>query len=447
MSSEVSPTPYAYQRVATQHIKSHRATFLIAGMGVGKTKIVIDMLRSCKTHLTVLIIAPLSVARNVWPTELDKWGCGMNVHIALGNRKTRENAVTAAALFKGVLIINQENTQWLCEEAIKLKHQFDILVIDESTGFKSHQSKRFKALRKVISPHCKRRILLTGTPMPNSVADIWSQACILDGGEALGYNITAFRREYMYQIPNRQYAQWEPKPGAVKAVGKKIRHLVHKIPVEASSLTQGITYTTERVQMDNETNEIYEKYSEELVLQVGYNNIISSPNAGVVAGKLRQLSQGFMYTDEHQVQEFNTAKLDRLKQILADNRGTNFIIAYEFQADLERLKKAIPEGVVFDPSIIESWNAGGISRLFIQPRKASHGLNLQFGGHHIIWYGLTWSREAYDQLNARLFRQGQKRHVYVCRMIADTPIEKRVLRALHNKEANQKNFLNLIAGK
>ena len=443
-SSGINPKPYKYQKIATEHIKRNKSTFLIAGLGVGKTRIVIEMLKDCKSHLTVLIIAPLSVARNVWPEELNKWDCDMNVHIALGNKKKRENSVTAVALFKGILIINPENIQWLCEELQKVKLQFDILVIDESTAFKSHQSKRFKALRKYISPYCKRRVLMTGTPMPNSVQDLWSQCCILDGGKSLGFNITAFRRDYMYQIPNREFSQWEPRKGAVEAVTQEIKHLVHKIPVKASSLTKGMTYTTEKVELDSKSRKLYETYSEELVISCA-NGDITSRNAAVLSSKLRQLSQGFMYTDDGRVEPFNTSKLERLKQILDDNRGTNFLIVYEFKADLDRLKKAIPGGVIFDSSIIDSWNTGKISRMFVQYRKASHGLNLQGGGHHIIWYGVPWSLEAYDQMNGRLFRQGQQNHVYVCRLISNTPIEKRVLKALDRKESNQANFFKIIS--
>lgn len=415
-----------------------------AGLGLGKTittlTAITDLLDSFSVS-KVLIIAPLRVANSVWHTEAKRWSHtkDLKFSIVTGSEKER-----ISALFKSVdiYIINRENVQWLVEY-YKTKWPYDLVVIDESSSFKSASSQRFKALKKVRTL-TDRMVQLTGTPSPNGLIDIWSQMFLLDGGERLGKTMSAYKMRF-FQTGHNGYTL-KPVNNADKIIHRLIDDMVISLNVDDYLQMPERIDTVMRVNMPPSRMAEYKQLERDFIMQINDTEIVAY-NAATLAGKLLQYCNGAMYTDElKNWTEIHTAKLDALDEILEDNQDENLLIAYNYKTDLIRLKARYPDAVVLDndPDIITRWNNGQIKILLAHPASAGHGLNLQHGGSIIVWFGLNWSLELYQQFNGRLHRQGQTKPVRIVHIVADGCIDDKVMRAIENKAQTQDELLNAL---
>ena len=415
-----------------------------AGLGLGKTittlTAITDLLDSL-TVLKVLIIAPLRVANSVWHTEAKRWTHtkDLTFSIVTGSEKER-----ISALFKSadIYVINRENVQWLVEH-YKTKWPYDLVVIDESSSFKSASSQRFKALKKVRTL-TDRMVQLTGTPSPNGLIDIWSQMFLLDGGERLGKTMSAYKMRF-FQTGHNGYTL-KLVNNADKIIHRLIDDMVISLNVDDYLQMPKRIDTVMRVNIPPTRLAEYKQLEREFLIQINDNEIVAY-NAATLAGKLLQYCNGAMYTDElKNWTEIHTAKLDALDEILEDNQDENLLIAYNYKTDLIRLKARYPDAVVLDndPDIITKWNNGQIKMLLAHPASAGHGLNLQHGGSIIVWFGLNWSLELYQQFNGRLHRQGQTKPVRIVHIVADGCIDDKVMRAIENKAQTQDELLNAL---
>lgn len=415
-----------------------------AGLGLGKTittlTAITDLLDSFSVS-KVLIIAPLRVANSVWHIEAKRWvhTKDLTFSIVTGSEKER-----ISALFKSadIYIINRENVQWLVEY-YKTKWPYDLVVIDESSSFKSASSQRFKALKKVRTL-TDRMVQLTGTPSPNGLIDIWSQMFLLDGGERLGKTMSAYKMRF-FQTGHNGYTL-KPVKNADKIIHKLIDDIVISLNVEDYLEMPERIDTVMRVNIPPTRLAEYKQLEREFLIQINDNEIVAY-NAATLAGKLLQYCNGAMYTDElKNWTEIHTAKLDALDEILEDNQDENLLIAYNYKTDLIRLKTRYPDAVVLDndPDIITRWNNGEIKMLLAHPASAGHGLNLQHGGSIIVWFGLNWSLELYQQFNGRLHRQGQTKPVRIVHIVADGCIDDKVMRAIENKAQTQQHLIDAL---
>ena len=415
-----------------------------AGLGLGKTittlTAITDLLDSFSVS-KVLIIAPLRVANSVWHIEAKRWGHtkDLKFSIVTGSEKER-----ISALFKSadIYIINRENVQWLVEY-YKTKWPYDLVVIDESSSFKSASSQRFKALKKVRTL-TDRMVQLTGTPSPNGLIDIWSQMFLLDGGERLGKTMSAYKMRF-FQTGHNGYTL-KPVKNADKIIHKLIDDIVISLNVEDYLEMPERIDTVMRVNIPPTRLAEYKQLEREFLIQINDNEIVAY-NAATLAGRLLQMCNGAMYTDElKNWTEIHTAKLDALDEILEDNQDENLLIAYNYKTDLIRLKARYPDAVVLDndPDIITRWNNGEIKMLLAHPASAGHGLNLQHGGSIIVWFGLNWSLELYQQFNGRLHRQGQTKPVRIVHIVADGCIDDKVMKAIDDKATTQQHLIDAL---
>ena len=415
-----------------------------AGLGLGKTvttlTAITDLLDSFSVS-KVLIIAPLRVANSVWHTESKRWTHtkDLTFSIVTGSEKER-----ISALFKSadIYVINRENVQWLVEH-YKTKWPYDLVVIDESSSFKSASSQRFKALKKVRTL-TDRMVQLTGTPSPNGLIDVWSQMFLLDGGERLGKTISAYKMRF-FEAGYNGYS-FKPVKNADKIIHKLIDDIVISLNVDDYLEMPERIDTVMRVNIPPARLAEYKQLERDFIMQINDTEIVAY-NAATLAGKLLQYCNGAMYTDElKNWTEIHTAKLDALDEILEDNQDENLLIAYNYKTDLIRLKARYPDAVVLDndPDIITRWNNGQIKILLAHPASAGHGLNLQHGGSIIVWFGLNWSLELYQQFNGRLHRQGQTKPVRIVHIVADGCIDDKVMRAIENKAQTQDELLNAL---
>ena len=415
-----------------------------AGLGLGKTITTLTAITDLLDSLTVckvLIIAPLRVANSVWHTEAKRWTHTKDLifSIVTGSEKER-----ISALFKSadIYVINRENVQWLVEH-YKTKWPYDLVVIDESSSFKSASSQRFKALKKVRTL-TDRMVQLTGTPSPNGLIDIWSQMYLLDGGERLGKTMSAYKMRF-FQTGHNGYTL-KPVNNADKIIHRLIDDMVISLNVDDYLQMPERIDTVMRVNMPLARLAEYKQLEREFLIQINDNEIVAY-NAATLAGRLLQMCNGAIYTDElKNWTELHTAKLDALDEILEDNQDENLLIAYNYKTDLIRLKARYPDAVVLDndPDIITRWNNGEIKMLLAHPASAGHGLNLQHGGSIIVWFGLNWSLELYQQFNGRLHRQGQTKPVRIVHIVADGCIDDKVMRAIENKAQTQQELLNAL---
>lgn len=415
-----------------------------AGLGLGKTITTLTAITDLLDSLTVckvLIIAPLRVANSVWHTEAKRWTHTKDLifSIVTGSEKER-----ISALFKSadIYVINRENVQWLVEH-YKTKWPYDLVVIDESSSFKSASSQRFKALKKVRTL-TDRMVQLTGTPSPNGLIDVWSQMFLLDGGERLGKTMSAYKMRF-FQTGHNGYTL-KPVNNADKIIHRLIDDMVISLNVDDYLQMPERIDTVMRVNMPLARLAEYKQLERDFIMQINDAEIVAY-NAATLAGKLLQYCNGAMYTDElKNWTEIHTAKLDALDEILEDNQDENLLIAYNYKTDLIRLKTRYPDAVVLDndPDIITRWNNGEIKMLLAHPASAGHGLNLQHGGSIIVWFGLNWSLELYQQFNGRLHRQGQTKPVRIVHIVADGCIDDKVMRAIENKAQTQQELLNAL---
>lgn len=415
-----------------------------AGLGLGKTITTLTAITDLLDSLTVckvLIIAPLRVANSVWHTEAKRWTHtkDLTFSIVTGSEKER-----ISALFKSadIYVINRENVQWLVEH-YKTKWPYDLVVIDESSSFKSASSQRFKALKKVRTL-TDRMVQLTGTPSPNGLIDVWSQMFLLDGGERLGKTMSAYKMRF-FQTGHNGYTL-KPVNNADKIIHRLIDDMVISLNVDDYLQMPERIDTVMRVNMPPARLAEYKQLERDFIMQINDAEIVAY-NAATLAGKLLQYCNGAMYTDElKNWTEIHTAKLDALDEILEDNQDENLLIAYNYKTDLIRLKTRYPDAVVLDndPDIITRWNNGEIKMLLAHPASAGHGLNLQHGGSIIVWFGLNWSLELYQQFNGRLRRQGQTKPVRIVHIVADGCIDDKVMKAIDDKATTQQHLIDAL---
>lgn len=444
--------PHEYQQYAIEYIETHPISAVLLDMGLGKTSITLTALQDLlfdrfEAH-KVLIIAPLRVARNTWPAELQKWDHlqDLTASVVAGNAEERKAALAKQA---DLYVINREMVLWLVEQS-GYKFDFDTVVIDELSSFKNHQSKRFKALMKV-RPKVKRIIALTGTPSSNGLMDLWAEFRLLDMGERLGRYITQYRTKYF--MPDKRNAQiifsYKPLPGAEEQIYDKISDITISMKA-ADFLPMPQRIESEYpVYLSEEECEKYDALKQEMVLQLPGEEITAA-NAASLSGKLSQLANGAIYTEEKNVITVHDRKLDALEDIIEAAAGKPILVAYWFQHDLQRITERLEAlkvsyARISSPGSIELWNRGEFAVGLIHPASAGHGLNLQEGGSTLVWFGLTWSLELYQQTNARLWRQGQTASTVVIQhIVAKDTVDERILKALTEKNNTQEALIAAV---
>lgn len=439
--------PHPYQSVAIKQILAHTHYGLLLDMGLGKTvstlmaieSLIYDSLEVNK----VLLIAPKKVAESTWSQEACKWEQTRNLRISqvLGSAKDREQALQADA---DIYVMNRENVIWLCDKYKGKPLPFDMLVIDESSSFKNPQAKRFKALKRHTFD---RVVLLTGTPAPNTLMDLWPQIYLLDKGKRLGRTITEYRRRYFRPDKTNGHVvfSYALNPGADSQIYGRITDICMSLKAkDYLTLPDRIDNVIEVVMSDSE-KEKYKTMEKEHVLGLGQENEISALNAASVANKLLQMANGYVYDDEGNLVHIHDQKIDRLKELVDVNEGKPMLVFYNYKHDLAAIKDAFPKATeLTDDNDVADWNKGNIQMLLAHPASAGYGLNLQAGGHIIVWYGLTWSLEQYQQANARLHRQGQTEPVIVHHLVTKGTMDEQVMRSLSRKEESQDALLEAI---
>ena len=443
--------PYPYQQYAEREIIEKPNIGLFLDMGLGKTVITLTALQEMKFDRwcinKTLIIAPKKVAEDTWQTEAQKWQHlqGLRIVGVLGTATQREHALAIPA---DIYVINRENTQWLVE---RLGHDwpFDTVVLDESSSFKNHQAKRFRALR-TVRPRINRLIELTGTPNPHGLMDLWSQVFLLDGGKRLGRTISVYRD--MYFIPDKRNRttifSYAPKDGAELEIHKLISDIC--ISMKASDYLDlpELVYEDIPVVLDDKAQKAYNRMERDAVLQVD-EDTITATNAAALSGKLLQLCNGAVYDENREVVQVHDCKIEALLEAVEGLNGQHAIICYSFIHDKDRLLQALAKTglrvrVYKDTHDKDAWNAGEIDLLLIHPASCGYGLNLQDGGHHIIWFGLTWNLEEYQQANKRLHRQGQEHPVIVHHLVVKGGRDEDVIKSLEGKDNVQEALLQSL---
>ena len=444
--------PHEYQTYATDFILTHPISAILLSMGLGKSVItltaIFDLCLDSFLVRNVLIIAPLRVCSGVWPVEIHKWDHlkGLTYSLVVGTEAERRAALRQSA---SVHIINRENVQWLIQES-GLPFDYDMVVIDELSSFKSHQAKRFKSLMKV-RPLVKRIVGLTGTPSSNGLMDLWAEFRLLDMGQRLGRFISHYRDEFFQ--PDKRNGQvifsYKMKPGAEQRIYDKISDIT--ISMRATDYLNMPTLISSEcpVCLSQEERKRYEDMKMDLVLQLP-DGEVTAANAAALTGKLCQMANGAIYSDEGGTISLHDRKLDALEDLIEAACGKPMLVTYWFKHDLaritERLQKLlIPFSRLDSADSIRRWNAGELPIALIHPASAGHGLNLQAGGSCLVWFGLTWSLELYQQTNARLWRQGQNATtVVVQHIVAKGTIDERILKALSSKDSTQAALIEAV---
>ena len=443
---------HEYQRFAAEYIKSHPVAAVLLDMGLGKTSITLtalnDLLFDSFDIHRVLVIAPLRVARNTWSAEIEKWDHlqMLQYSIAVGTEAERLAALQKKS---DIYIINRENVQWLVSES-GIPFDFDMVVVDELSSFKNHQTKRFRALMKA-RPKVKRIVGLTGTPSSNGLMDLWAEFRLLDMGERLGKFIGQYRTQYF--LPDKRNGQvvfsYKPLPGAEEKIYGKISDITISMKATDHLKMPELVNSRYTVYLSEEEMERYGELKKELVLQLPDGDITAA-NAASLSGKLSKMANGAVYSDAEDVITIHDRKLDALEDIIEAANGKPVLVAYWFRHDLERIterlhKLKIPALRLDTDGSIQRWNAGEIPVALIHPASAGHGLNLQAGGSTLVWFGLTWSLELYQQTVARLWRQGQEsKTVVVQHIITKGTIDERIMAALSEKDTTQAALIDAV---
>lgn len=434
-----------YQQFASDFILEHPVCCLMLDMGLGKTVITLTALWELVLDRfdisRILVIAPKRVAEDTWPKELKKWEHlrGLTAALVLGSKAEREAALRQQAF---IYITNRENVSWLVQNC---RWDFDMVVIDELSSFKSSRTERFKAMKKV-RPFSSRIVGLTGTPAPNSLLDLWAQMYLLDMGQRLGRFIGGFRERFF--LPDKRNQEiiysYKPREGAEDAIYNLISDIcISMKAVDYLEMPERIDNCIE-VEMDEKEKKLYEEFKRDMVVSLGEEQL-DAVNAAALSNKLLQMANGAVYGDDRKVFPIHDRKLDALEDLIEAANGKPLLVAYWYQHDLQRIKARFKNARCIDTSKdIDDWNAGKIQVALIHPASAGHGLNLQEGGSTIVWFGLTWSLELYQQLNARLWRQGQKHTVIFHHLVAKGTHDEDVMRALENKDTRQSALIEAV---
>ena len=390
----------------------------------------------------VLVIAPLRVAMQTWPSEIRKWDHlkGLTYSVAVGSEKERLQAFRKKA---DVYITNRESVEWLVERS-GVPFDFDMVVVDELSSFKSHQAKRFKALLKV-RPGVKRIVGLTGTPSSNGLADLWAEFRLLDMGERLGRYITRFRQRWF--VPDKRNGavvfSYRPVEGAEDDIYGRISDITISMRSSDYLNLPECVMNEVVVDMDEKEKKVYETFRKEMVAEIG-DNEIDAVNAASLSGKLLQMANGAVYGRDGGCIAIHDRKLDALEDLIEGMNGRPVLVAYWFRHDAERIRERFRVREIRTGKDIDDWNRGDIPVAIIHPASAGHGLNLQEGGSTLIWFGLTWSLELYQQTNARLHRQGQRNTVIIHQIICRGTVDERVMEALRRKEGIQDALMEAV---
>lgn len=439
-----------YQKYAVKFIEEHPTAALLLEMGLGKTittltaidNLMYDMFEVRK----VLIIAPLRVARDTWPAEIEKWEHlrHLTYSVAVGTPEERIDALERKA---DIYIINRENVDWLISHCY---FDFDMVVIDELSSFKSSQSKRFKALMKV-RPKVKRIVGLTGTPASNGLMDLFAEFKLLDMGQRLGRFITDFRSRYFQPDKQNGYVvySYKPLPDAEERIYEQISDITVSMKAIDHLKMPELVMSEYTVRMSEQEKEKYDEFKKELVMEI-QDTEITAANAAALSNKLCQMANGAIYDEENNVIPIHDRKLDALEDIIESANGKPVLVAYWFKHDRSRIARRLQKlnivcQEIKTPQSIDAWNKGKIPVALIHPASAGHGLNLQAGGNFMVWYGLTWSLELYQQTNARLWRQGQTSETVVIQhIITKGTVDERILKALTEKDKTQTALMTAV---
>lgn len=440
-------SPHNYQAYAINYIETHPIAAVLLDMGLGKTVIsltaIADLLFDSFEAHRILVVAPLRVARDTWPAEIAKWEHlqHLTYAVCVGTPKERRAALLTGA---DITIINRENLGWLIDSS-GFDFDYDMVIIDELSSFKNHKSKRFQSLMKV-RPKVKRIIALTGTPSSNGLMDLWAEFKLLDFGERLGRFITHYRNNYF--IPDKRNGEiiysYKPMPYAEDAIYRRISDITISMKSTDHLQMPELITSQYEVQLSEEEEKRYEELKADFILELPEGEITAA-NAASLTGKLSQLANGAIYDDDGNIIEFHDRKLDALEDLIEAANGKPLLVAYWFKHDLQRIKKRFDVREIKSSKDITDWNNGDIPVAVIHPASAGHGLNLQAGGSTLIWFGLTWSLELYQQTNARLWRQGQTSGTVVIEhIITKGTIDERILKALSLKEVTQNALIDAV---
>ena len=437
---------HEYQEYATKFIEDNEQSAVFLECGLGKSVITLTAIKNLMARgevSRVLVVAPLRVGKTTWPEEIGKWDHlgGLTYAVAIGSVAERLNALKVQA---DITIINRENVEWLIDKS-GMPFDYDMLVIDELSSFKSFKAKRFKALLKV-RPKITRVVGLTGTPSSNGLMDLWAEFRLLDLGERLGRYITRYRLAYF--TPDKRNAQvvfsYKPLPGAEERIYDKIDDITISMRASDYLKLPSLVMNTVVVEMGEKEKDIYDNLCDDMVVSLGESEI-DAVNAASLSNKLLQMANGAVYGEEQSVHHIHDEKLNALEDLIESANGKPVLVAYWFKHDLARIKAKFPfVREIKTDADIRAWNRGEIEVGVIHPASAGHGLNLQTGGSTLIWFGLTWSLELYQQTNARLYRQGQKNTVVIHHIVTKGTIDERVLKALEKKEKTQNSLIDAV---
>ncbi len=435
-----------YQNYAKDFILAHKVSALFLDCGLGKTITTLtainELMYDSFEISKVLIIAPLRVAQSTWKDEIEKWD-HLNLlrySIAVGDEKERLKALKQNS---DIYIINRENVDWLVTKS-GVDFNFDMLIIDELSSFKSHTSKRFKSLLK-IRPYFERVVGLTGTPSSNGLMDLWAEFRVLDLGERLGRYITHYRNEYF--LPDKRNGavifSYKPQPNAEERIYRRLADMTISMKSTEYLKMPELILNELEINLDEEDQIKYKKFKKEMVMTIQEREI-DAINAASLSNKLIQLANGSIYDEDKKFYEVHNKKLDKLEEIIESANGKPVLVAYWFKADKERIEKRFKVREIKTADDIRQWNMGMINLALIHPANAGHGLNLQSGGSTLVWFSLTWSLELYQQTNARLYRQGQKDMVVIHHLITKNTIDEDIMKSLKRKDKTQEALMRAV---
>lgn len=438
--------PHDYQQYAMRFVLEHPVAAVFLDCGMGKSVIALtaiyDLLFNSFEVRKVLVIAPLRVARDTWPSEIEKWDHlkGLSYSLVIGSEQERMVGLRTQA---DIYLINRENVDWLINKSGFL-FDFDMVVIDELSSFKSNSAKRFKSLLKVRLK-IKRIVGLTGTPSSNGLMDLWAQFRLLDRGERLGRFITGYRNTFF--VPDKRNHQmvfsYKPRPSAEDAIYRLISDITISMKSSDFLNLPPCMMNEVEVKLSDKERSTYEAFRKDLVISLE-DTEIDAANAAALSGKLLQMANGAIYNEDKIAMSIHDRKLDALEDLIEGANGKPVLIAYWYKHDLERIKARFNVREIKTSKDIKAWNGGCIPVALIHPASAGHGLNLQAGGSTLIWFGLTWSLELYQQTNARLWRQGQRDTVVIHHIITKDTIDEDVMQALRLKAKTQDDLIEAV---
>lgn len=442
--------PYDYQAYAIDKIIDNKRFGLFLDMGLGKTVSTLTAIEQLKYDYLdvdkVLVIAPKRVAEDTWAQEVEKWThlTHLDVSLVLGTPKQREQALERNA---DIYVTNKENTKWVCER-FKKDWPFDMVVIDELSTFKNSDSQRFKILKKKW-PLFDRFVGLTGTPAPKNIMDLWAQIYLIDGGERLGKFKTHFRQRYFY--PTHKVAEhtfnWELKDGAKDEIYKMISDVTVSMESKDYLKMPERVDTVKEAKLSKKERALYDELEQNMVIEndIDDDKDIVALNSASLSNKLLQMSNGAVYADDGSITHIHDKKLELLDEIVEESQGQPILVIYNYKHDKERLLERYDFAETLDSDdYMERWNNGDIQMLITHPASAGHGLNLQYGGSIMVWFGLTWNLEYYEQANARLYRQGQKKTTVIHHLLTENSIDQKVYESLKNKKLGQTELMNAV---